>query len=228
MAELAEIVEIIRRECDYADLCEDSFYDNVIHPFKMKYQHSFTWANGASKGVLIFKDLSFVLKFPFRYNEGDYDCEAEEYVRWEFCGAEDGEDGWNYCEAEFIKYQEALEEGLSDCFATIKKIQLDDYNFVYCQEFANIYSELDDDTYKSISCGDENSKNQVTSYFSTHASFDCFNRNWLSDCMAFYGEKVFDKLLKFIKCVGIGDLHGANIGYIGIRPVLVDFSDFNE
>ena len=35
-------------------------------------------------------------------------------------------------------------------------------------------------------------------------------------------------LLSFIDDYDISDLHDANIGYIGMRPVLVDYSSFND
>ena len=37
-----------------------------------------------------------------------------------------------------------------------------------------------------------------------------------------------DELLSFIDEYDISDLHDANIGYIGMRPVLVDYSSFND
>ena len=59
-------------------------------------------------------------------------------------------------------------------------------------------------------------------------TFYIFNMEWLSDAFHFYGEKIFHKLLEFIRTVGINDLHDGNIGYIGNRPVLVDYSSFDS
>ena len=57
---------------------------------------------------------------------------------------------------------------------------------------------------------------------------ECFNRVWLSDALDYFGEKIFYGLLSFLDDYSIGDLHDANIGYIGMRPVLVDYSSFND
>ena len=39
---------------------------------------------------------------------------------------------------------------------------------------------------------------------------------------------MMNKLLEFIRTVGINDLHDGNIGYIENRPVLVDYSSFDS
>lgn len=202
---------------------EADFYSIVVQPFSEKYKKPFDYATGATKGVLIFEQLGFVIKIPFCRNSEDcyYNSVYGEYECCYFTGA-DTDNGWDYCEAEANKYERAEEEGLAQCFAKTKKIgDIDGYP-IYMQELADIYKSID---YQS-SHTEEDSR-QVSSICNSN-NFYMFNLEWLSDAFHFYGEKVFHKLLEFIRTVGINDLHDGNIGYIGNRPVLVDYSSFDS
>lgn len=202
---------------------EADFYSIVVQPFSEKYKKPFDYATGATKGVLIFEQLGFVIKIPFCRNSEDceYNSTYGEYECCYFTGA-DTDNGWDYCEAEANKYERAEEEGLAQCFAKTKKIgDIDGYP-IYMQELADIYKSID---YQS-SHTEEDSR-QVSSICNSN-NFYMFNLEWLSDAFHYYGEKVFHKLLEFIRTVGINDLHDGNIGYIGNRPVLVDYSSFDS
>lgn len=202
---------------------EADFYSIVVQPFSEKYKKPFDYATGATKGVLIFEQLGFVIKIPFCRNSEDceYNSTYGEYECCYFTGA-DTDNGWDYCEAEANKYERAEEEGLAQCFAKTKRIgDIDGYP-IYMQELADIYKSID---YQS-SHTEEDSR-QVSSICNSN-NFYMFNLEWLSDAFHYYGEKVFHKLLEFIRTVGINDLHDGNIGYIGNRPVLVDYSSFDS
>ena len=202
---------------------EADFYSIVVQPFSEKYKKPFDYATGATKGVLIFEQLGFVIKIPFCRNSEDcyYNSAYGEYECCYFTGA-DTDNGWDYCEAEANKYERAEEEGLAQCSAKTKKIgDIDGYP-IYMQELADIYKSID---YQS-SHTEEDSR-QVSSICNSN-NFYMFNIEWLSDAFHYYGEKVFHKLLEFIRTVGINDLHDGNIGYIGNRPVLVDYSSFDS
>ena len=198
---------------------EADFYPAVVQPFSEKYKKPFDYATGATKSVLIFEQLGFVIKIPFCRNSEDYD-DYYEYCNY-FTGA-DTDNGWDYCEAEADKYQRAEEEGISMCFAKTEKIGEIDRYPIYMQELASIYKNVN---YQS-SHTEEDSR-QVNSICDSN-NFYIFNIEWLSDAFHFYGEKIFHKLLEFIRTVGINDLHDSNIGYIENRPVLVDYSSFDS
>jgi len=220
--ELDEILEALSYGT-FDEIDEAEFYPVVVQPFSEKYKKPFDYATGATKGVLIFEQLGFVIKIPFCRNSEDcyYNSAYGEYECCYFTGA-DTDNGWNYCEAEANKYERAEEEGLAQCFAKTKKIgDIDGYP-IYMQELADIYKSID---YQS-SHTEEDSR-QVSSICNSN-NFYMFNLEWLSDAFHYYGEKVFHKLLEFIRTVGINDLHDGNIGYIGNRPVLVDYSSFDS
>lgn len=220
--ELDEILEALSYGT-FDEIDEAEFYPVVVQPFSEKYKKPFDYATGATKGVLIFEQLGFVIKIPFCRNTENcyYNSAYGEYECCYFTGA-DTDNGWDYCEAEADKYERAETEGLAQCFAKTEKIgDIDGYP-IYMQELADIYKSID---YQS-SHTEEDSR-QVSSICNSN-NFYMFNIEWLSDAFHYYGEKVFHKLLEFIRTVGINDLHDGNIGYIGNRPVLVDYSSFDS
>ena len=199
--------------CGFTDLYEEVFYDEVVHPFKQKYKKPFTHNAGATKGVLIFKELGFVIKIPFNFNgDGEH-----------FCGADDSGPGWNYCEVEEIKYEKAQIFGVKDCFAGTYEVGKIGEHPVYIQEYAEMFSEGGSPSPK------EKTREELERIEDMcDGMAECFNNIWLSDALDFFGEKQFYNLLNFIDDYNISDLHDANIGYIGMRPVLVDYSSFND
>ena len=91
------------------------------------------------------------------------------------------------------------------------------------QEYATMFERGD----SASSCHNEEDLEKVRSLCSSN-NYDCFNTIWLSDVFNFFGEQLFYKLMNFIADCDIRDLHNGNIGYIGMRPVLVDYSSFND
>ena len=106
-----EILEALQ-PCSFEELtCENSeglIWDNI------GYSIFDSFNTGATKIVLFPDEEEFVVKIPFTHCENEYwDDEMEEYT-WgvvEFrCAGEP--DGWDYCEAETIYYENAEEHGL--------------------------------------------------------------------------------------------------------------------
>lgn len=196
---------------DYYNLHDNVFYDQIVCPFKSKYKKEFFYDYGATKGVLAFKNLGFVIKIPFVCND-----------EWDFSGA-DCENGWDYCQVEVDKYQMASTSGVERCFAETQYITSIDGYPIYMQEYATMFERGD----SASSCHNEEDLEKVKSLCKSN-NYDCFNTIWLSDVFNFFGEHLFYKLMNFIDDCDIRDLHNGNIGYIGMRPVLVDYSSFND
>ena len=216
--------------CDFNDLFNDECNDddcfcyNVYEPFKEKYKGEVSYATGATKGVLIFPDLNFVIKIPFKYGDehNSYDECDDNYYSDMYCGA-DCPNGWDYCEVETIKYENAEEYDVQDCFAKTELLgTIKDYP-IYKQELATIYTNAD----SSTSSHTKEDEEKVEKYCDQHR-YDCFNTDWLSDAYVYFGEEKFYNLMAYIQDYNIEDLHSHNIGYIGMRPVLVDYSSFNN
>lgn len=52
------------------------------------------------------------------------------------------------------------------------------------------------------------------------------NELWAKVAVSIYGKRKVIALCEFVKKYHINDLHGSNIGYIGISPVILDFSGY--
>lgn len=211
--ELNEIYDALN-ECFLADLFEEDFLENVIAPFQEKYKKPFSYDQGATKGVLIFRDLDCVLKIPFDGSDGEW-----------FIGALEGEDyyNWNYCAAEADYYSMAEMANLEECFLETKCVISIQGRPIYKQPLATM---MHDKQGYGKSCSSEEEYNKVSS--TIKESHEIFNLPWQVDAFNFYGKILFEKLMNFISDCGIRDLHGGNLGYIGEQPVLVDYASFND
>lgn len=207
-----EDINFILDGIDLPKLCEDNFIMTMEDEAPTYVGNCcLTYTCGASKGVIIPNTENFVIKIPFtgyEWCEGDFSP---------FVGAPYG-NGWDYCEAESILYEEAYKAGLGFLFAKticIGKIR----NLpIYIQPKCTTYSKSN---FLST-------KEERDSVFETCESMavNCFDEDWLAAVKRFYGEKILLNLLNFIEEMGIGDLHGGNIGWLNNRPVLFDYSNY--
>lgn len=217
-----------------------------------------TYDEGISKLVLIFNKLGFVIKIPYtgRYSE-DYeepcdncskwsncDCEYScarrqnwtEYSNNEYCdftGAEECpntylqkklNNEWDYCEAEKWLYEKAKEEDVEVCFAETRLLGYVDGYPIYTQPIAAIYADCYTTTRKSHTAEEKISTQEACKKINGW----CFNVEWLTDFIIYFGDDMFQKFMAFIKKYGISDLHNGNVGYVSGVPVLVDYSGYND
>lgn len=222
---IEEIVEALKK-CYYGELCEHNFYEDVVFEFKNNYKKTFSYDQGASKGVLIFEELNIVIKIPFcgNYYEGDeyYDENLDVYYGndFEYFYGADTSDSWNYCEVEKERYKMAKQDGINKCFAGVGLLTKIEGHPIYIQEFADMYD------YKST--GHTKEDTESVKEMCKSNSYNCFNEEWLSDVFNYFGKDIFNRFMMFIDDIGINDLHNGNIGYIKGRPVLVDYSGWGD
>ncbi len=173
-------------------------------------------ANGASKECLVFPTLGYVLKWTVNTREA---------------------------ERELAVYNEATKAGLSPFFpdtfrAGVLTFPNDDDIVVVAQQIVPMTaSRLPWDgeyglpaklrriakTVPDARCG------QMERQF-RKADLNGYGRNldnlWARVAVSLYGKRRCIALCEFVKKFHINDLHGSNIGYIGTKPVLLDFSGF--
>ncbi len=186
---------------------------------------------GASKYVLLPKEADYVIKIPFTGTDSESGCYSycsgfdDEYDTYtEFQGALGN--GWNYCEAELLIYNEAKKMGIGEFFAeTVLGGHCGDHPY-YFQEKVDVYNKLDkgeeDWDKEEVDKSKESCKQN---------GYYVFNPYWISDCYHWYGEEKFCKFMDYLEAEELNrDLHGGNVGYSKIdgRPILLDFSGFND
>jgi len=211
--ELKDILEALER-CDFNELEEEYFDEKVVEIFKEKYsKYRFKVGTGATKGVLIFPDLGFVIKIPFQLCDG-----------YELCGAEEGNEYWDYCSQESNRYNLAFENKVEQAFLQTKIIEYINNYPIYIQEIAEPLESIHDYSHSSST---EEDKNKVANIIDEHC-FDYINTSWEADLYVYYGEEYYIKLKQFIEEYDITDLRSPNIGYIGKAPVIFDYAGFND
>ena len=158
---------------------------------------------GVSKGVIIFDDLDWVVKFPL----GVPSYSGRPII--------------DYCAKEYDVYTKALEIGLESLFAPMYFLERYFGVDAYVMEKVEvdpdrIYSEHFD-SWASISTATEGQHR--LSFFEKHAmAITLFD---------YHDESLIDAFIDFCNNEGVGDLHGGNMGYNEDDDlVLIDYSGF--
>jgi hypothetical protein len=165
----------------------------------------FDFDEGASKKVIIFHSLGFVLKFD---NCGDSEREVD-------------------------LYNAAVDLGLKDCFPETRLVCYhNDCEWTY-QEIAHCLFEFDRKTItqktQSIIVNEECLEiiSNIISDIPHCSRTDCMDYRWLKLATHYFGYTFMGKLARFIQTNRINDLHRGNIGFINDRPVLIDFCGYH-
>lgn len=214
-----EIKDILKalENCYFDELDQNIFDEDVIQYFSEKYCKPFEKANGATKGVLIFKNFGFVIKIPFVF------CNEEK-----LCGACEGINDWDYCSQEACRYEMAKEEGFGDIFLETVLLANINNHPIYIQPYAEVLGGMDSDNYNSNHCSSTDIDRTLVKEINSSEHYDWLDSSWEADLLVRYGIEKFKKFKKYLKDNWINDLRSANIGYVGKNPVLVDYAGFED
>ena len=180
---------------------------------------------GSTKGVLVPDDCDYVIKIPFT---GIRRKKEEPYKSFSINGFNE------YCELEQFIYYSALVNGLSKFFAkTIKIGEVGNFS-IYVQEKASADTwDWSDWTKKNVSSSKRIksmvSKKEVknTKKICKKNKVKCFNAPFMALVLKENGKETMLKLGRFVnECVN--DVHMGNLGFIGKKPVIIDYSGFYE
>lgn len=249
MAVINEILESIGKGClgrDYFFNADEFDIDDILPGLALSHREEeegspLTWDSGATKLVIIPNEENYVIKIPFEgSDECSCDCSAvceccdcsvcmysnrwdcsqiQSASRSSYSGAPTA-NGWDYCAAELLNYEAAEDEDLADCFAKVELICTIHSHPIYKQEKAELYSDHN----HKYEEGDE--RTSSTREYCNRNNIHIFNLIWQSDFIDYFGFEKFNAFMDFINNSSINDLHCGNVGYIGDRPVLIDYSGF--
>lgn len=207
-----EILKLLEN-CDLDKLTQENCKSKVIRGLPKDFK--FQWDNGVSKLVILPRDEKYVIKIPFSGYE-DEDGYADN-----FYANDDDNHNWDYCFTETLLYRGAVSYGCQDFFCKTKMIGCVNNYPIYVQQRATILgSKLEFTKIEKI---------RKSERYCQKTGFPKFNSTWIADAIDYYSEKDMNNLMSFIREAGIAsDLHASNIGYIGKKPVLVDYSDYRE
>ena len=210
----------------------EDFSENKTH-FPETFK--FNWNTGASKLVILPFGEDFVIKIPFngQYCGYEVDDETGEIIsegRWEYFTSdeyysENMEFDGNYCGREADISDMATAEDLEECFAITECVGRCRGYLIYKQARATtILDDVLDEKSDSLSLEERKSIRDKCNNMGVYG----FNIYWLKDFLEFFGEEILKQLDRFINTYDINDLHTSNVGYIGNRPVLIDYSGYFE
>lgn len=209
------------------ELTEDNFWYKIVD--QLPNACCFRFEHGASKMVIIPKGADYVIKIPFTGQEettyDDYDDDYyQEFIDFNYSLYGDG---WDYCLTEAVHYNKAKRKNIEKIFCKTRCIGKVSGHPIYIQERAEDYY-----SHRSKNAQSKSSRKSKTSKeienICRENRFSQFNIKWQTDVYNYYGEKIFNRFMDFIKKECIQDLHSGNIGYLGARPVILDYSGWFE
>lgn len=199
-------------------LTESYFYEDIF--IYLKDQNNLKYRHGASRAVLVPRETNYVIKIPF-VGCFEEDWEEEDYVFSSFEGAEDDENDWNYCLKEIHIYEKAEAANVEKVFLKTT-YEGDINNFpIYSQPKVSTFVEDE-----GVTCSNE--ELDFTRAKVREKNFKVFSPIWLFHAFNYYGDDYIFRLLSFIKEEEISDLHSGNLGWVGDRPVIVDYAGFES
>ncbi len=203
--------------CDFeGDIHSNNFKEKIIDHLPQDFICDYD--NGVSKVCIIPVQTNFVIKIPFNSSKDNYFYEEESEF---FCNANScfGHE-WDYCFTELLLYNLAKKEKIDKAFCKTRLLGCVNNYPIYIQEKASTVRSL----IKKVDNISSIKKKGIK--YCQEKKFSCFDSSWIGDAIQYYGEKRANKIMSFIDKHQIGDLYEDNIGYIGNRPVLIDFSDY--
>lgn len=202
----------------YTDTIEDQLIDCGYK------SDDFNISYGISKAVIIFKDLSFVIKIPFHGKWYDaWDSEYEEYYsdfdRFECANSTNGDD---YCEAEVNAIDLMIHFGFEEIVAY--EICLGEFNgtVFYIQE--KVKDSHTSNHYKP-------SEDSLTRAREIGIDYEYCDADWRACVIELYGETYWTSFVNWAingHNYILNDMHSGNYGYdYEGKPVLFDVSGYD-
>lgn len=192
------------------DFCDGWLFDNCIIE------------NGATKLVILSKNLDYVIKVPFngfyKWDEENFEENFVEYI--------DAADtmipsaAWDYVQNEVDKYSIAKESNYEKFFAKTEKIIEHMNHPIYIQEKVTLITETEKEPSKMAKASFKNEKWDKNRYL-------CPSK-WTELAIDYYGEEEVQNFFSFLRETGLDDdLHSRNVG---IRkdgsPCIFDYSGY--
>lgn len=192
-----ELVELLKKE----DGIDFSYWYEYYGISDIEEVESFHIVSGASRVVIFFDDIDYVVKIPF---SGAGNC--------------------SLCKKEVEFFLLASDCNIEKMFAECD--YLDSYNVLdidnqYYQIEMYIMKKAQVDEFKVERISEE----QKTS-FSYDGDWNESDRNVIKNFEHFYGIELTEELIEWLIYNGINDIHESNMGFIGGMPVLIDYAGY--
>lgn len=165
-------------------------------------------SDGASKICLVFNDFDFVVKWS---TEGENEA-MQEVNFYKEAKAQNLDKFFPMTEYFFSH------NGIDFVVQEKITIQAEDVYGDYMEHLSNIGRTVSRNMINKV----QKDLNKVSGYTRN------VNRIWIACALSIYGKKATKALCKFVQDHDINDLHGANVGFKGNRPIILDFSGYHR
>lgn len=228
---LDKILEAIK-DFDFTDFCKDNDFmlDNLL-----PHEEGLATFEGATKFVIDYPSLDYVIKIPFRgYNDylGDedpaYDIDPNHYVWEPFEGANNNNyklSEWDYCEAESSTYNDIAHyenDYIKQFFAKTSRIECSIIDYpIYVQEKCELMQYPNRIPHAEVLTTQK-------IYEKTTKHHYTMDMRWFTLVREQYGEEILKELFQVLETYNIRDLHGENVGFRknGGGLVIFDYSSY--
>ena len=179
-----------------------------VKMFNQKNNYDVFMTHGAYRYCMIANNCDYVLKFS-----------------WDSDGGEDG------CEIEMEVYEDAYKCGFADFFAKPYKLgPIENNHFKTCDFYLMEKAEVDEDRITEY-CSDPHYKRLYTTLKDREKDLEymieVFEENDTVEVFVDYyinQLELLEDFIDFVDGIGLVDLHENNIGFIGDRPVIIDYA----
>lgn len=182
---------------------EDLFYDFHHSNFGEKFmdKHNIDFSAGVSKGVFVWYDKDIVIKIPFNYIKKDY------------------------CKIELENWKAAVDEKIDECFCPIWFVG--DFHGVpiYAAILCNTNEDEHLEIIREIYYASGKTKEEFEDYLDNEY---CDTEGGIAFMRALLTNDIWEKFHAFCQKYHINDLHSGNVGLLGDKPVLIDFSGYEN
>ena len=218
-------------KCDFVGTLEDEMtvedLDYVVQEGLEAEEDFIETAAGASKVVVIYRGLPYVVKIPAigQYcccedEDEDDECSTDKFIP--FSGG-NGDNAFDYCAAEVDIYEEAAFAGFEKYFAKTSFWKRTESGYpLYIQERVNTGA------WNYVKEPSAASKTIAESY--NRFCYKITDPNWVASFIDFFGEMEFLRFSNFLEEHELNDFHSGNLGY-RLRtgePVIFDYSGFYD
>ena len=204
------------KECTFEELSEDSCTVDIFDACDIDF-FADDFRIGATKFVLYPREGDYVVKIPFTHDSYNYNGEVIPFERAQ------EPNGWDYCKAETIYFENAIVDGVDFAFLKTECIGFTgDWHPIYVQPQAEMLAER-----RSSHPKDWKSTAHAAQYCCEN-HHRCFDEYWIADFIECYDEQTLETLYDFLDAFAITDLHEGNLGYYEGKPVIVDYAGYWE
>lgn len=138
------------------------------------------------------------------------------------------DDSERACYYSLLKYQIAEEMGVAEILLPLESVGAsnDGINLYIQPKFSSAHCDLSWSMSRKYNRQNDNVKERLAYKVIRNCYDSRLCRAWVESALRVYGKKFMRRFEEFTCRCEVNDLHQANVGYIGNRPVIIDYAGY--